>query len=892
MLAGNVSTPALDATLDAFPGGGLQEETVQEGHVQLSANGKLLPIDILRRVIAAFKRIPGMEMHMATLITDPALSNLSQDQVLDSLTARALELPAIQKIVGEDGDRLRRIIERAGAMSDNTVRQYPIDPFVVTHQNGHPDGALHFGLVETELGRGGCGYVERVLYEGRELARKVFDPDKRTTSNVPKLRERFVGEYEVLRQLGDIVPHPEFAEGLEDDKETPSFVMEYLDGSSIAQLQRAISRDVEKGAARPERWMLLLYAGIAQSVSEVHTLHGAHDTTADSVTFIAGNSATVAMQEPKRGLVHRDLKPQNVQLISSGAIKILDFGMAHIDDNERDHTMTATGDVLGTPLYMAPELYDGGNNIKNATAASDVYAVGLMLFESLTGAHPFVHVSKDQVALLRAHRGEFPNFDRVRAGPLRTLLEAMFAKIPKARPTMSEVARVLHEEFLRDASPDEKLAYANFLSIPVAERRIPLPPELEISLQAAYVPTMTSEVDALAPETENLDEISPNDSSLEALSFSQRLVETVPNPEEPLLAASPGNVTYEVDAQTGKPRRVSARRRMMRNIAGNKWVQTLTGLMALTGAIAVGKTQFSGPSSEKEPSAPLVARENSVEEPKEQPLPHIPSLLRDRTPLEISENPPAFGVLCAEGKLQKVYAFGKVIDGKDLYQLAPPVEDPDQNMVIALGYMNDVDLAQSVFGKQPQDLQQTSPTQALSDISGTLGHQNKYGSAFDGRTAEGRELQIWHTDGCSLIMVQGVCHSIGGKDFPRLMVFTTEEFAPHLSHLRADADFRGSYPDPGAMMFEVYSQARGLQKLPSSDQMRSVSDEKAFAHLPVGENSGVDARLRKLARGVRRYIDDPTRVIQQNNQNKKNVSALVLPEVPTNNILQSPPQSP
>lgn len=887
MHAGKVSTPAPEVTIDALPGGESQVDTVNEKPVQAVGHDKLSATEVLRRALAVFKDIPGMEVHIGTLVTDPAFGSLSKSEAVDALTERTFEFPAIQEIVGQERGRLRNVIERAVSMPEKLVRQFPLNPVVVTHKNGDPEGALHFGLVESELGRGGCGYVLRIVYEGRTLALKVFDPNRLTMRNIPKLRQRFVHEFQVLQQLGDIVPHPEFADGLDDESQTPSFAMEFVDGSTIAQLQAMMNRDAEAGKMRPERWMLLLYAGIAKSVSEVHMLHGARDTTADSVVFVAGNSTTLAMQEEKKGLVHRDLKPQNVQLTSSGQIKILDFGMVHIDDEERDHTMTATGDVLGTPLYMAPELYDGGNNIKNATAASDVYAMGVMLFESLTGTHPFEHVSKDQIKLLRAHQQEFPNFDRIRQGPLRDLLLSMFSKNPKTRPTMSHVAEVLHKEFLQGASTEELQTYTNFLKISATKRRIPLPPEMQASLEAAHAPTMARDGDDSAP-----DDVSLVRSPLEGISLSQQLVETVPNSKNSFLVPSAGNVTYEVDSKTGKPRRVSPAQRVARTIAHNRLAQSLAALSILAGTIAVTKSQLADRSAERDPVAPLVASNNSKEMPKEEPLPRIPSLLRNLTPAEAAENPPAFGVIRKEGKIEKVYAFGKVIDGSNLYQLAPAEDQPDQNMGIALGYMSDEDLAEAIFGIPNKELKTISPSQKLKDISGALGHQNKYGSAFQGRVTEGRELQIYHADDSYLIMVQGICDVLVENASSRPAAFTTEEFAPHLSHLQSEADFSGSYPDPGAMKYDVFSRAQALKRLPPSDQMRSLSNEPDFVHVPVGENSGVDARLRKLARGVGKYIEDPTRVIQQNNHNKQSVSTLAPPDFSTNNTRQSPPQSP
>ena len=91
------------------------------------------------------------------------------------------------------------------------------------------------------------------------------------------------------------------------------------------------------------------------------------------------------------GIIHRDLKPENIFILRSKAghqdfVKIIDFGISKFNLMEGNMQMTATGAVMGTPYYMAPEQAKGG---KGADLRSDIYAVGVMLYKAITGAEPF-----------------------------------------------------------------------------------------------------------------------------------------------------------------------------------------------------------------------------------------------------------------------------------------------------------------------------------------------------------------------------------------------------------------------------------------------------------------------------------------------------------------------
>jgi eukaryotic-like serine/threonine-protein kinase len=135
------------------------------------------------------------------------------------------------------------------------------------------------------------------------------------------------------------------------------------------------------------------------------------------------------------GVVHRDVKPANVMVDwARGTLKLADFGLARLADAER----TRTGLVLGSPAYMAPEQLAG----ETATPASDLYALGVVLFQLLAGRLPHDDTSLGE--LLRQVAGvPAPDLRTVRPdlpAPLALLVGALLAKRPAERPADAEAA--------------------------------------------------------------------------------------------------------------------------------------------------------------------------------------------------------------------------------------------------------------------------------------------------------------------------------------------------------------------------------------------------------------------------------------------------------------------
>jgi len=167
-------------------------------------------------------------------------------------------------------------------------------------------------------------------------------------------------------------------------------VMQFVDGDSLRQV---LDRE-ERLAA--DRTMVI----VAQAATALHIAHG-------------------------RGIVHRDVKPGNLLIRPDGQVVLTDFGIATLVNRAR---LTAADSVLGTPSYLAPEQLAG----EEATAATDVYALGVVAYECLAGRCPFVAGTPYEVALMHAEFPPPPLPDRV-APEVRGVVMRALAKVPADR---------------------------------------------------------------------------------------------------------------------------------------------------------------------------------------------------------------------------------------------------------------------------------------------------------------------------------------------------------------------------------------------------------------------------------------------------------------------------
>ncbi len=156
-----------------------------------------------------------------------------------------------------------------------------------------------------------------------------------------------------------------------------------------------------------------------------------HVLSPDRTLSIVGQTATALSVAHAQGLVHRDVKPGNLLIMPDGRVKITDFGIARIADQV---PLTATGQVMGTAQYLAPEQATG----QPATGSSDIYALGVIGYELLAGRRPFSGESQIAIALAQVNDAP-PALPETIPTPVRALIASMLAKDPADRPASAEL---------------------------------------------------------------------------------------------------------------------------------------------------------------------------------------------------------------------------------------------------------------------------------------------------------------------------------------------------------------------------------------------------------------------------------------------------------------------
>ncbi|WP_327415096.1 protein kinase domain-containing protein [Streptomyces sp. NBC_01233] len=292
-------------------------------------------------------------------------------------------------------------------------------------QGQYAGGSLAGGRYQLRdlLGAGGMASVY-LAYDSaldRQVAIKTLHSD---LGREQSFRERFRREAQAVAKLShtNIVSVFDTGEGevtfggsgAGDGAVMPYIVMEYVEGRPLGSVLEA---DIRQYGAMPADKALKVTADVLAALETSHEM----------------------------GLVHRDIKPGNVMVNKRGVVKVMDFGIARAMQSGVT-SMTQTGMVVGTPQYLSPEQALG----RGVDARSDLYSVGIMLFQLLTGRIPFdadsplaiayAHVQEEPVAPSSVNRSLTPAMDALVA---RALKKNPNERFPTAAAMGDEVARVL-----------------------------------------------------------------------------------------------------------------------------------------------------------------------------------------------------------------------------------------------------------------------------------------------------------------------------------------------------------------------------------------------------------------------------------------------------------------
>lgn len=301
-------------------------------------------------------------------------------QALERMTAG--ESGVVETLCTENPEAADELRERVELLRE--MQLLPSDAAAMAF----PERLGEFRLVR-RLGGGGMGVVYEAVQEplGRTVALKLIRPEH---LYFEQSRERFRRETEAVARLA----HPGIVtiHTVGEAQGAPYFAMEMIHGATLDQaLQQVAGVSPESLLGSDLRAAVLGAAPQGSGSDAEHVDELFSGTWVEACTRIAVRMTDALAHAHSRGVLHRDIKPSNIAVTLEGRVVLLDFGLAALEDNTR---LTSAGSTLGSVLYMAPEQLAGRAN--EIDARTDVYALGVTLYELLALEPPFARADSTQ----------------------------------------------------------------------------------------------------------------------------------------------------------------------------------------------------------------------------------------------------------------------------------------------------------------------------------------------------------------------------------------------------------------------------------------------------------------------------------------------------------------